>query len=50
MGGGRGWVTQGEIRAAFEHGWRVEAIQPADIRATVRAEPARSWFATLART
>ena len=49
-----GWgprrVTQGEIRAAFAHGWRVEAIEPADIRVTIRAEPARSWFATLART
>ena len=49
-----GWgprrVTQGEIRAAFEHGWHVEAIEPADIRVTVRAEPARSWFASVVRT
>lgn len=48
-----GWgprrVTQAEIKAAFAHGWRVDAIEPADINVTVRAEPARSWFASIAR-
>ena len=49
-----GWgprrVTQSEIRDAFEHGWSVEAIEPTEIHVTVRAEPARSWFAAIART
>jgi ubiquinone/menaquinone biosynthesis C-methylase UbiE len=49
-----GWgprrVTQGEIREAFAHGWSVEAIEPTEIHVTVRAEPARSWFAAIART
>ena len=48
-----GWgprrVTQGEIREAFAHGWSVEAIEPTEIHVTVRAEPARSWFAAIAR-
>ena len=49
-----GWgprrVTQREINAAFLHGWRVEAIEPTDLRVTVRAEPVRSWFASIVRT
>jgi SAM-dependent methyltransferase len=49
-----GWgprrVTQAEIRDAFADGWRVEAIEPADIMVTLRAEPVRSWLAAIART
>ena len=49
-----GWgprrVTQDEIREAFADGWQIEAIEPTDINVTVRAEPARSWFASIART
>jgi hypothetical protein len=48
-----GWarvcVTQDEIKQAFADGWHVEAIEPADINVTVRAQPARSWFASIAR-
>jgi ubiquinone/menaquinone biosynthesis C-methylase UbiE len=49
-----GWgprrVTQDEIREAFADGWHVEAIEPTGLNVTVRAEPARSWFASIART
>jgi ubiquinone/menaquinone biosynthesis C-methylase UbiE len=49
-----GWgprrVTQREINDAFVHGWRVETIEPTELRVTIRAEPARSWFASIART
>jgi 2-polyprenyl-3-methyl-5-hydroxy-6-metoxy-1,4-benzoquinol methylase len=49
-----GWgprrVTQREINDAFSHGWHVETIEATDLRVTIRAEPARSWFASIART
>jgi SAM-dependent methyltransferase len=49
-----GWgprrITQDEIRDAFADGWRVEAIEPADIKVTLRSEPVRSWLASIART
>jgi SAM-dependent methyltransferase len=48
-----GWgprrITQDEIRDAFADGWRVASIEPADINVTLRSEPVRSWFATMAR-
>jgi len=48
-----GWgprrVTQAEIKDAFADGWRVEAIEPADLKVTLRAEPVRAWFASIAR-
>jgi SAM-dependent methyltransferase len=46
-----GWgprrVTQAEIRDAFAHGWDVEAIEPTELHVTIRAEPVRSWLATI---
>ena len=49
-----GWgprrITQGEIRNAFAEGWRIEAIEPADIQVTLREQPVRSWLASIART
>jgi 2-polyprenyl-3-methyl-5-hydroxy-6-metoxy-1,4-benzoquinol methylase len=49
-----GWgprrVTQQEINDTFVHGWRVETIEPTDLRVTLRAEPVRSWFASITRT
>jgi len=49
-----GWgprrVTRGEIHEAFAQGWRVEAVEPAEIHVTVRAAPVRSWFSSIART
>lgn len=49
-----GWgprrITQDEIRAAFAGGWHVDAIEPTELKITVRVEPVRSWFATIART
>ena len=43
-------VTQREINDAFAQGWHVEAIEPTDLRVTIREEPVRSWFASIART
>ena len=49
-----GWgprrVTQAEIRGAFITGWGVESIEPAELSVTIRAEPVRSWFASIRRT
>jgi len=49
-----GWgprrVTQAEIHAAFARGWAIEAIEPAEIHVTIRAEPVRSWLASIRRT
>jgi hypothetical protein len=49
-----GWgprrVTQREINDAFSHGWHVETIEPTDLRVTIRADPARSWIASIAPT
>lgn len=48
-----GWgprrITQDQIRSAFSSGWRVDAIEPADIHVTLRSEPVRSWFASITR-
>jgi ubiquinone/menaquinone biosynthesis C-methylase UbiE len=48
-----GWgprrVTQAEIREAFARGWRVETIEPTELHVTIRAEPVRSWFASIRR-
>lgn len=49
-----GWgprrITQDEIRDAFADGWHVDAIEPTEINVTLRAEPVRSWFASVMRT
>jgi SAM-dependent methyltransferase len=49
-----GWgprrVTQAEIREAFAQGWEVEAIEPTELEVTIRAEPVRSWCASIRRT
>lgn len=49
-----GWgprrITRDEIREAFVDGWRIDAIEPTDLNVTLRAEPVRSWFASIART
>ncbi len=49
-----GWgprrVTQDEIREAFADGWQVASIEPAAINTTIRAEPVRSWLASITRT
>ncbi len=48
-----GWgprrVTQAEIREAFARGWEVETIEPTDLHVTIRAEPVRSWIASISR-
>jgi SAM-dependent methyltransferase len=48
-----GWgarrVTQREINDAFVDGWRVETIEPTELRVTIRPEPVRSWFASILR-
>lgn len=48
-----GWgprrVTQNEIRETFANGWQVASIEPTELNVTIRAEPVRSWFASIAR-
>jgi ubiquinone/menaquinone biosynthesis C-methylase UbiE len=48
-----GWgprrVTQAEIREAFARGWEVESIEPTELHVTIRAEPVRSWLASIRR-
>lgn len=48
-----GWgprrITKAEIRDAFTDGWKVEAVEPAEIHITVRPNPARSWLASIVR-
>jgi SAM-dependent methyltransferase len=49
-----GWgprrVTQAELRLAFAEGWEVEAIEPTDIRITLRPEPVKGWFVSVLRS
>ena len=43
-------VSQGEIRASFADGWRVEKIEAATFEITLDPGGALSWLATIART
>jgi SAM-dependent methyltransferase len=49
-----GWgprrITRAEIHEAFARVWHVESIEPAELHVTIRAEPARSWFASIMRS
>jgi 2-polyprenyl-3-methyl-5-hydroxy-6-metoxy-1,4-benzoquinol methylase len=42
-------VTQGEIRSAFGHGWRIEGIREARFETNRDSGDARAWLATIAR-
>lgn len=44
-------VTQGELRAAFDHGWRVERIQPErfEVREDFPVERPHAWLARIVR-
>jgi SAM-dependent methyltransferase len=43
-------VTQDEIRASFDHGWRVDAIEPAKMDLTTGPDGAHAWLAAITRT
>lgn len=44
-------VTQNEIRATFDdHGWRVDAIEPARLMLTLWPDGVFGWLSTLTRT
>ncbi len=43
-------VTQGEIRAAFGDGWRVDSIEPAQIEVTIAPDGILAWRAAITRT
>jgi SAM-dependent methyltransferase len=43
-------VSQGEIRAAFADGWRVESIEPAQLETNLDPPVALAWLATITRT
>jgi SAM-dependent methyltransferase len=42
-------VTQDELRASFQDGWRVEAIVPSELEVTMDAGSARAWLSTIVR-
>jgi len=48
-GGGPRRVTQAEIRASFEPGWRVVAIEPERFATLLHEDGARAWLARLER-
>jgi cyclopropane fatty-acyl-phospholipid synthase-like methyltransferase len=43
-------VTQGEIRASFADGWRVDSIELAEIETTMGSDGVRAWLACITRT
>jgi cyclopropane fatty-acyl-phospholipid synthase-like methyltransferase len=43
-------ITQGEIRAAFADGWRVDSIEPVTIDSAVQRGAAHAWLAAITRT
>jgi SAM-dependent methyltransferase len=43
-------LTQDEIRTAFEDGWTLDAIEPAEFEINVRDRTARAWRASITRT
>jgi SAM-dependent methyltransferase len=43
-------VTQDEIRASFDHGWRVDSIEPATMDLTIGPHGAHAWLAAITRT
>ena len=43
-------VTQDEIRASFQHGWRVNSIEPAKIDITIGPDGVLAWLASITRT
>jgi SAM-dependent methyltransferase len=43
-------IHQDEIRANFDHGWRVEGIEPAMIETTIEPERVHAWLVSLLRT
>lgn len=42
-------VTQGEIRAAFVEGWKVEWIRPAGFETRIDGHEARAWLASITK-
>ena len=41
-------VTQAEIRASFERGWKVDSIEPAGLE-NVMGPPIEGWLASITR-
>src|SRR5919109_5199192 len=42
-------VTQAEIRASFDDGWRVDSIEPARFEVSISPGGAMAWLATITR-
>jgi 2-polyprenyl-3-methyl-5-hydroxy-6-metoxy-1,4-benzoquinol methylase len=42
-------LTEAEIRAAFDEGWRVESIEPARMETTLPERSIEAWLATITR-
>jgi hypothetical protein len=43
-------VTQAEIGASFDDGWRVDSIEPARFDVTIDPNGALAWLAAITRT
>jgi SAM-dependent methyltransferase len=43
-------VTEGEIRASFSAGWRVDSIEPSKIEVTIDPAGAQAWLVSATRT
>jgi SAM-dependent methyltransferase len=43
-------VTQDEIRANFDHGWRIDSIEATKIDVTIDPDGAHAWLASVTRT
>lgn len=43
-------VTQAEIRATFDDGWRIDWIRPATFDARTRPKGSRAWLSSITRT
>ncbi|MGI5127907.1 class I SAM-dependent methyltransferase [Pseudonocardia sp. CA-107938] len=43
-------LTRADITAAFDHGWRLDAIEPSTIEVTSEPDGIRAWLVRLTRT
>jgi hypothetical protein len=42
-------VTEAEIRASFNAGWRIDSIVPATMDVTIDPRGVQAWFCTFTR-
>jgi hypothetical protein len=42
-------LSRGEIEAAFDHGWRIDIIEPTVLEVTVDPDGVAAWLVALTR-